>query len=40
MEGDRVGGIKGEGGGIELGLLLVDDVDNLLVELVGYYSRR
>jgi hypothetical protein len=31
-----VGGIEGDGGSVELGLLQVDDVLDLLVVLVGY----
>jgi hypothetical protein len=31
-----MGGIEGEGGSVELGLLQVDDVLDLLVVLVGY----
>lgn len=37
MEGNRVGRIEGDGSSIDLGLLLVDDVLDLLVVLVGYF---
>jgi len=37
VEGDRMGGIEGDGGRVELGLLGVDDLDDRLVELVGCY---
>ena len=35
VEGDRVRGIEGNGGGVNLGLLRVDDVLNLLVVFVA-----
>lgn len=35
VEGGRVRGIEGDGGGVNLGLLGVDDVLNLLVVLVA-----
>jgi hypothetical protein len=35
VEGNRVRGIEGDGGSIQLGLLLADDVDDLLVVLVS-----
>lgn len=35
VESDGVGGIEGNGGGVHLGLLLVNDILDLLVELVS-----
>lgn len=40
VESDVVGGIEGDGGRVELGLLLVDAVLDELVELVGYGAAR
>lgn len=39
VESNRVGGIEGNGRGADPGLLEVDDILDLLVELVGYNNR-
>jgi hypothetical protein len=37
VKGDRVGGIEGNGGSSDLGLLRADNVLNFFMELVGYF---